>query len=306
MSDLALKSLKAFDLAGSNVFLWVFKRSAGTKKFKAFYIKTDPVLEDALKGFAENERARINEWIPYGHLSQPTDDGCLTIAVGDTDFQVLKDLVDEPESDHATNDLKKLKGAVGYLVKFVKDGKTLYATRRTPMTWKPVYKKKNVINAIFENGQLSAVAGDEFTLEPRFDIFALDDVLLVSNKRGFESMMQYRAGYVQAFGELKAEPSFSALFTDMAPLLEYVGENGTHLKRMAVIQEKSLYSDPKYLKALKAVATKRKWGVTFDKAGRIIPTAATAKVIITLLLDHRLVSEITDIMYDVPDGTPVK
>lgn len=306
MSDLALKSLKAFDLAGSNVFLWVFKKSAGTKKFKAYYIKTDPVLEDALKGFAENERARINEWIPYGHLSQPTDDGCLTIAVGDTDFQVLKDLVDEPESDHATNDLKKLKGAVGYLVKFVKDGKTLYATRRTPMTWKPVYIKKNVINAIFKNGQLSAVAGDEFTLEPRFDIFALDGVLLVSNKKGFESMMQYRAGYAQAFEKLKLEPAFSALFTDMQPLLDYVGENGTHLKRMTVIQDKNLYSNPKYLKALKTVATKRKWGVAFDKVGKIIPTEETAKVIMTLLLDHRLVSEITDIMYDVPDGIPVK
>ncbi|RXE05725.1 DUF4868 domain-containing protein, partial [Xanthomonas perforans] len=36
--------------------------------------------------------------------------------------------------------------------------------------------------------------------------------------------------------------------------------------------------------------------------GRSIPTEETARVIMTLLLDQRLISEITAIMYDVPGG----
>jgi len=305
MTEQALQGLKDFDLAAANVFLWVFKRTSTSAKYSASYIRTDEVLEEALREFARAERKRITEWIPYGHLSQPTENGCLSIALSETDFEVLRDLVDRPEIDHAVTELKKLKGAVGYLVKFVSDEKTLYALRRSPTTWKPVYKKKGVINTIFRDGELSAVEGVDFTIEPGFDLFAMDEALLVGNKRGFESMMQYRAGYVQAFGELQEVPEFVALFTDMAPLLEYVGQNGTHLRRMAVIQQKNFFSNPSYLGALKAVCDKYQWGIGFDANGRIVPTAETAAVIMKLLLDQRLVSEITQIMYDVPDGVRV-
>jgi hypothetical protein len=145
----------------------------------------------------------------------------------------------------------------------------------------------------------------DFTIEPGFDLFALNDALLVANKRGFESMMKYRAGYVQAFGELRDQPEFVALFTEMAPLIAHVGQNGTHLRRMAVIQDKGLYADPNYLGALRAVCAKYAWGVQFDGAGLIVPTKDTAAIIMKLLLDQRLVSEITQIMYDVPDGVRV-
>lgn len=59
--------------------------------------------------------------------------------------------------------------------------------------------------------------------------------------------MRYRAGFVNAFGELQDEKQFVSLFTDMASLVTYVGSNGTHLRRMAVIQERKLYDNPKYL-----------------------------------------------------------
>ena len=250
-------------------------------------------------------RDRITEWVPYSHLSQATENGCLSVDAMETNFEALKALAERPEMEHAVNSLAKLKGSTGYLVKFVTDGSTLYAMRRSPSTWKPAYKKKGVINTVFRDGELTAVEDVDFTIEPGFDLFALDDALLVGNKRGFESMMQYRAGYVQAFGELREAPEFIAIFTDMAPLVEHVGQNGTHLRRMAVIQEKGFYNNPAYLGALKTVCEKYQWGIGFDAAGRIIPTAETAAVIMKLLLDQRLVSEITQIMYDVPDGTPV-
>jgi hypothetical protein len=229
----------------------------------------------------------------------------LSVSIAETNFEALKDLVDLPEMDHAIDELKKLKGSAGYLVKFVSDGRTLYALRRSPTTWKPAYKKKGVVNTIFRNGELSAVEGVDFTIEPGFDLLAIDEALLVGNKRGFESMMQYRAGYVQAFGELQEAPEFVALFTDMAPLLEHVGQNGTHLRRMAVIQDKNFFANPNYLGTLKMVCDKYQWGIGFDADGRIVPTAETAAVIMKLLLDQRLVSEITQIMYDVPDGVRV-
>lgn len=305
MTTQALQNLKDFDLDVADVFLWVFRRTRTAAKYSADYVPTDETLDDALRGFALTERDRITEWVPYNHLSQTTENGCLSVDATETNFESLKVLADRPETQHAVNSLAKLKGSTGYLVKFVADGSTLYAMRRSPSTWKPAYKKKGVINTIFRDGELSAVEDVDFTIEPGFDLFALDDALLVGNKRGFESMMQYRAGYVQAFEELREAPEFVAIFTDMAPLVDYVGQNGTHLRRMAVIQEKGFYNDPAYLGALKTVCDKHQWGIGFDASGRIVPTAETAAVIMKLLLDQRLVSEITEIMYDVPDGTPV-
>lgn len=305
MTEQALQELKDFDLETAEVFLWVFKRSSTVAKYSANYVRTDEALDEALRGFAHTERERITEWIPYGHLSQPTENGCLSVSIAETNFEALQGLVDRPEMEYAITELKRLKGSAGYLVKFVSDTKTLYALRRSPATWKTTYKKKGVVNTIFRNGELGAVEGVDFTIEPGFDLFAMDEALLVGNKRGFESMMQYRAGYVQAFGELQQMPEFVALFTDMAPLLEHVGQNGTHLRRMAVIQEKNFFADPNYLGALKAVCDKYQWGIGFDVGGRIVPTADTAAVIMKLLLDQRLVSEITQIMYDVPEGVPV-
>lgn len=305
MTEQALQNLKDFDLEGADVFLWVFKRTSTATNYSASYVPTDKTLEDALRGFALTERDRITEWIPYSHLSQTTENGCLSVDATETNFESLKILVERPENEHAVNSLAKLKGSAGYVVKFVAEGSTLYAMRRSPSTWKPAYKKKGVINTIFRNGELAAVEDVDFTIEPGFDLFALDDALLVGNKRGFESIMQYRSGYVQAFSELREAPEFVAIFTDMAPLVDHVGQNGTHLRRMAVIQQKAFYNDPAYLGALKTVCEKRNFGIGFDAAGRIIPTAETAAVIMKLLLDQRLVSEITQIMYDVPDGTPV-
>ncbi|ATS75066.1 Kiwa anti-phage protein KwaB-like domain-containing protein [Xanthomonas citri] len=302
MTDQALQALQEFDLDSAGVHLWVFKSSTKADRFSASFVRIDAALEDALRNFAKAERAMMTEWIPYGHLAQPTENGCLSVSAIETDFALLQALVDRPELEHAIESKDQLKNAIGYLVKFSQEERVLYALRRSPATWKTAYRRKGVVNMLFQNGELSAVEGVDFTLEPGFDLFALDEALLVGNKRAFESMMKYRAGFVSAFGELQDEKQFVSLFTDMAPLVTYVGSNGTHLRRMAVIQERKLYDNPKYLGALREVCEKYQWGVQFDKDGLIIPTKETAAVIMKLLLDQRLISEITAIMYDVPNG----
>lgn len=302
MTEQALQALQEFDLDGAGVHLWIFKSSTTESRFSASYVRIDEALENSLREFAKAERAKMTEWIPYGHLNQPTDDGCLSVSAGETDFASLQALVDRPELEHSVEKLDQLKNAVGYVVKFYQGEQVLYAVRRSPATWKTVYQKKGIINMSFQNGALSAVEQVDFTLEPGFDLFALDGVLLVGNKRAFESMMKYRAGFVNAFVELQDEEKFVSLFTDMAPLVAHVGSNGTHLRRMAVIQERKLYENPQYLATLRDVCEKRNWEVQFDARGLIIPTEETAQLIMKLLLDHRLISEITAIMYDVQSG----
>ncbi|WP_413725618.1 Kiwa anti-phage protein KwaB-like domain-containing protein [Sodalis sp. RH16] len=54
------------------------------------------------------------------------------------------------------------------------------------------------------------------------------------------------------------------------------------------------------------VNNRRAWGLNFDtQSGKLIPSVRTIKTIINVLLDHRLTSEITDLIYDAPDATQV-
>lgn len=305
MTNNTISNFRNFDVESSEVHLWAFKSSRGAGKFTAKYIRTDETLDESLKQFIRDEQERISEYLPYNYLAQPSENGCLTIKEEETDFQTLKNAIDRPETENSASKINELRGATGYVVKLVNDENTLYALRRSPTTWKTNYPKKGIVNTIFRNGELYAIENVDFTIQPGFDLFFIQDEIVISSKQGFESVLRYRVGYIAAFSQLQQQPEFSGLFTDMAPLISYVGKNGTHLRRMAVIQDKALYTNPGYLSALKEVCEKYSWGIDFDENGLIAPNEETASIIMRLLLDQRLVSEITKIMYDVPDATPV-
>ncbi|MCE4513756.1 hypothetical protein [Xanthomonas hortorum] len=115
MTDQALQALQEFDLDSAGVHLWVFKSSTKADRFSASFVRIDAALEDALRNFAKAERAMMTEWIPYGHLAQPTENGCLSVSAIETDFALLQALVDRPELEHAIESKDQLKNAIGYL-----------------------------------------------------------------------------------------------------------------------------------------------------------------------------------------------
>lgn len=296
MTQEAFQAFKAFDFDETEVYLWVFKR---TSKFTARHVTADPALQTALRNFAKAGQARVVEQVPYSHLAQTNENSCLSVSIGDTSFGLVKEVVDQPEPENHVTEEKELLNSTGYLVKFVKGDEVLYAMRRSSSNWKTSYSKKNKLNVFFKNGMLSAAEEREFTLDPNFDMFVLGDNIWVTNKPGFESILQYKTPYVDAFAQLRELPEFVAIFTDMSPLVEHVGSNTVHLRRMAVIQERSIYQDPVFLASVKAVALKRGLGIQFDDEGKIVPTAESAGLIMQILLDHVLVSEVTQHMYSV-------
>lgn len=301
----AFNSLRQFNYAEATIHLWSFKDSSTAAKYTAFYVPTDEALETQLKNFAISEMQRITEFAEYTYISQTNENSCLVINQQVTDFPNLQALVDRPEADHRVPELKKLIGSNGYVVKFSKNGETVYAIKRSSSSWKTAYSKK-FLNVIFENGELIAIENNAFSIEKNFDFYAKGGVIYIANKRAFESAANYKAAYLNAFTDLQNAPEFTALFTDLAPIINYVGSNSIQLRRMAVVEEKNLFADPNFLPTLQQVSIRRGWGLNFDNAtGRLIPCEGTAKTIIQLLLDLRLMSEITNINYDVPDAVQI-
>lgn len=297
--------LKTFNFSSSMPHLWVFKDSASVAKFRAFYVQTEIELNNQLKKFVDAEVSRITEHAPYSYISQTNENSCLTIDQSTTNFTKLKTLVDRLESEHRIEDSKDLKGAKGYVVKFISNGITVYAVKRSTSTWKTSYPKK-YINMVFSNGELAAVEDKSFSIEKNFDFYVVNDTIFIANKRGFETSIQHREAYIEAFSQLQAAPSFNSLFSDIAPIVKYVGNNSIQLRRMGVIEQKGIYNNPNFMPNLVRVSSARNWGINFDPTSKtIIPCSNTTGTILQVLLDHRLMSEITDNIYDVPDATEI-
>jgi hypothetical protein len=197
-----------------------------------------------------------------------------------------------------------LKGAIGYLVKFQSGNQTVYAVRKTAPTWKPAVRNK-LINAIFVNGELSAVPNESFTFDSYFDFYCLNETIFVASKRAYESTVSDKMVYKRSFDDLTIDTQFLSVFSDVEPLKKYVGQNAIQLRRMTVIQQKALYRIPGFPEKVKAVSHARDWGINFDQNGKIAICENTARIVIQVLLDHRLLSEITETIYDVPDAEAV-
>ncbi len=298
-------SLRAFDFANSTIHLWVFKRSSTKHRFSSFYVQTDAKLSSLLIGVAQGEVHRITEWANYTYLAETNENSCLASPMVDSDFEFLKERVDRPEPDCRVRTIKDLKNADGYVVKFIHNNQVVYAIKKSAGNWKTSYLKTH-INIVFRNGELSAAEDNGFAIEKSFDFYALDQTLFIASKRAFESSMEHRASYVRAFIDLRQNAVFSTLFTDMQPMISYVGTNSIQLRRMARIEERSLFNRPGFLRAVQAVSVRRGWGLNFDPAtNKLVPCDQTIKTIMQVLLDHRLLSEVTDLIYDVPDATQV-
>jgi hypothetical protein len=74
---------------------------------------------------------------------------------------------------------------------------------------------------------------------------------------------------------------------------------------MAVVRDRGYYKDQQYIARLRTVNGQRGWGIQFNANGSITPTIDSARVIVQVLLNHRLFSELSLETYDVPSTTPV-
>lgn len=298
--------IRAFDFEKANVHLWIIKDSDTPKKYKANYVPTDKALTSEIKLIAKNEFIRVTEFTPYGYIAQNNENSCLSEDQGSTNFSHLKNLVDMPETEHTIKGIKDLMGAVGYVARFNDGQHTVYCVKKSTSSWKTSYSKK-YINIVFSNGELSKEKEERFHIEKNFDFYCIENTLFITNKANFESLLKYKTPYVEMVADIQADPSFSSLFTDMQPLIDYVGNNSTHLRRMATVKKKDLFKNPLFLSSLELVNKARNLGINFDLATKkIIVCDQTAKIVMNVLLDHILISEVTQKMYEVPDAILIR
>lgn len=301
----ALARLRGFDLDNAALSVWTFKKSTSRNaRFRASSVVTTPELATELRHIARQWIDRCTEVDEYGLLASVNESSCLHLEADETIFSGLQDLVSQPPEEHLIEDVTELEGSLGYLVRLTIGEDVLHCVCRLANDWK-VQKRASFMNLVLSRNQLDLAHDQAFTIPKRFDFFVLNESIMVTNKANFESLLEYKQTYVASFAKLQADAGFQAVFSDMAVLVEHVGTNTMHLRRMAVVQERGFYNDAGYMERLRQVNQERQWNIAFDERGKIVPSLESVRAIIQVLLNHRLHSELTGNDFDVASASPV-
>jgi hypothetical protein len=298
MADLA--GLKAFDVAGADLTVWVYKKSTsdGLPVFKGRWVGITDDLAASLRGAATQALHGVTETIDYEILAQNNEGSVLTLGADETYIALVDGQAAEPIEKLKVKQLKQIANADFYMLRFATADGVLLAVRKTNATWS-TRRASGILRVVFEDEELDVDDRPAFSLEPYFDFFVFGGDVFVSHKGRFESILAYRAGHVEAFQELVAEPDFLDIFTDVAAITAFVGANKIQLRRAIAIREKGHFRSAEFMQNLRAQCVAMGLTIAFDDDGRIVPTPATCRDIFQALLDHRLDSRLSMQIYDV-------
>ena len=302
-----LQAFGAFDVAQATASLWVFKKRPATGQmnpFTAVSVVMGDALRDQLKELARSYQASHTIAEVYNLLSQPSEGGFLGISREGTLFPSLQGLIDQPLEECLVKNVKQLNNAAGYVLRLRHGESVIYCVKKASADW-ATRKKKGMMNIFFTDAGLDIIDSPSFSISRSFDFFVVGENVLMVSKPAFESLLNHKDTYEEAYASLKQEPGFSAAIADFAVFDTFIGRNATHLRRMAVIKARGYYNNLGYMARLREINALRGWGIQFDDQGRIIGTPEKMSDILHVLLDHRLRSELSDNQYDVPSTTPV-
>lgn len=74
---------------------------------------------------------------------------------------------------------------------------------------------------------------------------------------------------------------------------------------MSSIQDKGFYKDENFMNNLRSLNESEQWGLTINDNGQITPEAGKIKLLLTLLNDLRLKSQLSGNVYDASSSTKV-
>jgi hypothetical protein len=299
----AFQSCKVFPVADAVVSLWTFKKRDGGG-FSAKSIDFTVQVAEELKAIVVAALHARTEVEDYTFLAQCNEVGCLHVETDETSFADLQALVDLPAEEHRVSTDRDLKNISAYLIRLRAGEQVLYCIKQVTDAWK-TRKSRDLVNVVFHANRLELVQDKSFTIAKSLDFVVLDNDVFIFKKRAFESLLGYKVEYENSFSALQEDASFVACFSDLQPLVEHVGTNTMHLRRLAVIHQRGHYADPAYMERLRQVNAEQQWNIQFNEDGRIVATPETIRVIMQVLLNHRLYSQLSLSTFDVPAATAV-
>lgn len=306
--DQDMQDFGSFDVDLADASLWVFKKRPAPEQqntFTASSVLMGEELREELRKIVGRYQESCTLAEEYGLLAQVNEDGFLAADRENSIFSDLQGLIDRPLEECLARKVKQLNNAAGYVFRLEHNALVLYCVKKAGADW-ATRKKKGLMSVLFDQAEMEIVDTPSFSIARIFDFFVIGSSIFITNKAAFESLLSHKETYQGAYLALKQEPGFSAAIASFQIFDQFIGNNATHLRRMAVIKVRGYYNNPDYMARLRQINQLRNWGIQFDAQDRIVPTADKMRDILHILLDHRLRSELSENDYDVPATTPVQ
>lgn len=301
-------ALSDFDIQNAGLTVWLFKKSGGgagaAPTYTGRWITTEDDLNIALRASIGEARGRIEEVQEYGLLAQNNEGSALLIDTAETHAGSIVAQSANPLPQKKVKNEKEVVNTDFFVVRLTDGDNVLHAVRRTDGSWK-TKQRKGIIDIGFRDNALELDKAPSFSLSKYVDFFVAGDRIIIPHKANFEAVLSYRQAHANEFGELQAENEFTQIFSDLAPLIAFVGSNKIHLRRMCSIRQKGHYKDQNFMARLRHKSAEHGLILEFDASGLIVCTPDNCRDVITALLDHRLASAFSENVYDVPDATKV-
>lgn len=298
MADLG--KLKKFDIDNSIVTLWVFKKSTrnGQVIFTGRWVETSNDLDESIKQNIKDAIGNVLEIREYSLLAENNESSVLSIPCDETHAGAIIDAC-VPRPEKKVKNLKEMQNSDFYAVKLqFNDKDALFAIKSTDDSWK-LKKLAGAYRAAFKDNALDLDKTPTFNISKAVDFFIFDDEVIAKVKNKTESILSYKEAHKEDFKSLQLDVSFSSLFTDMAAISAYVGDNKIQLRRASAIKQKEHYKNATYIKNIRDNSVKMKLLIDFDANGKMIATEVSCKYIFLALLNHRLYSVFSENYYDV-------
>ena len=315
MSNLSQKltDLKEADIDSGTVSLWVVKSRVENKqmKYTCRWVDIDDNSESEtnlaikLKSIVKNTLATYDSIEEYDFIAKPDDNTYLTMGSNDTNMSIIQEKVDRPGNEHIANHEKHILNSSGYLIKIQIDQKYIYAYTKTAGSWN-TKKVSNGYFSAFNGEKMVGLNSDKlFRIEDHIDFICFENDLFIANKRSFESAMNFKEGMKEKKEDLIAELGTLEIFTSTQPINEFVGEDARYLRSMSSIQDKGFYKNENFMNNLRSLNESEQWGLTINSDGQIVPEDEKIKLLLTLLNDLRLKSQLSGNVYDASASTRV-
>lgn len=305
----SLQILKNFNLQEASVVLWTFRGPTGSSneapRYSGKWVDTSDDVDTALKEAINTERMRIEEVLQYSLLAQNHESSALTITTEETHAPLIISASNEETQTNKAIEEKHLLNTKFYVIKLIQGDTIIYGVKKTDSSW----LTKNRIgsrNFFFHDNRLAIDNRPHFQISKGIDFFIIGENVLCLNKSSFETVVRYKETHIQDLGTLLNDQNFINVFAEMQPLVDYIGQNKIQLRRASAIKQKAHFLDQGFMTRLQTTQAQYGFNIQFDQNGKILATNETASQIMTALLDHRLTSGFSQLIYDVQNTTAIQ
>ncbi len=296
-----LKQLRHADLKPWTASMWLVKRRLDIQKaahYSVVRVELDRKLQAKLKRtVVERVQGKEYKLDEYDFLTADQDDRLLTINASDTDFSKIQAEIDKGLVNKKVEQYEDLLDSWAFVVKLVHDGNAVYGVRKINKFTQST-KVGAVSYFLFEDKKLVDLEDKKiFTLDTHIDFFVFDGATFITNKKEFESAMNFREGMEKNRDSVLTEFADLNVFSDVEPIRIIVGANLHLLRKISAIQKSGYYKDKTFLANLIKLNHSEGWGLVIDD-GKIVVDEANVELVLTLLNNSRLRSPINQEVFD--------